>query len=113
MLVEDVERKVQDGVACRGNSERAPGENEAWIVADALRGRDRERDQKEPQRPIAGLVDGLGNRPGAELVGSGLISEPQRRQDRGDECDDLHRRPAPGSLAKEWHQARSSIDARL
>jgi len=113
MLIEDIEGKVQDGVACRSNSERAPGENKAWIAEDALRGRDRERDQQEPQRPIAGLVDGLGDWPGAELVVGRLIGEPQRRQDGRHEGDDLHRRPAPGLLAKEWHQARSSIDARL
>ncbi len=113
MLVEEVERKMQDGVARRSNAERAPGENEAWIVEDALRRRDRERDQQEPQRPIAGLVDGLGDRPGAELIGGGLIGKPQRRQDRRHEGADLHWRPAAGSLAKEWHQAGSSIDARL
>src|SRR5262245_18854288 len=108
MLVQDVERKVQDGVARRSNAERASGEAEAGIMEDALRGSYRQRDQQEAQRPIAGLMDGLGDRPRTEFVGRGLIGNPQRRKHRRYEGGDLHRRPAPGSFAKEWHEARSS-----
>jgi hypothetical protein len=46
-------------------------------MQDALRRRDRQRDQEEAQRPIAGLMDRLGDRPRAELVGGGLIGNPQ------------------------------------
>ena len=100
MLVQDVERKMQDGIARRSDAERAPGESDAGIMEDALRGRDRQRDQEEPQRPIAGLMDGLGDGPSAKIVGRRLVGDPERRQHRRDEGDDLHRRPAPGSLAK-------------
>ena len=43
MLVEDVERQMQDGIAGAGDPERAAREDDAGIVEDALRGRDRER----------------------------------------------------------------------
>jgi hypothetical protein len=75
-------------------------------MQDALRGRDRQRDQEETQRPIAGLMDRLGDRPGSEVIGCGLIGNPQRRQQRRHEGDGLDRRPAPGSFAKEWHELR-------
>jgi hypothetical protein len=79
MLVEDVKRKMQDGIACGRNAQRAPRQNNAGVIEDALRRRDRQRDQQEPQRPVAGLVDGLGDRARAELVGGSLIGNPKRR----------------------------------
>jgi hypothetical protein len=113
MLVEDVERKMQDGVACACDAQRAPRQDDAGIIEDALRRRDRQRDQQKPQRPVAGLVDGLGHRARAEFIGGGLIGDPKRRQHRRHEGDDLHRRPAPGPLAKKWHGSSLSSDAKI
>ena len=89
MLVDHVERQMQAGIGGRGHAKGAAGEDQPRIMQDALRGRDRQRDQQKPQRPVAGLMDGLGDRPRAEIVGERLIGNPQRRQDGAGESDDL------------------------
>jgi hypothetical protein len=103
MLVEDVERQMQESVARRRDPQCAPRQNDARIMQDALRRRDRQRDEQKPQGPVARLVDGLGHRPRAEIAGCGLVGDPDCRQDRSHEGDALHRRPAPGPFPQKWH----------
>ena len=91
---------MQEGIGRRCDAERAPRQNDAGIVEDALCRRDRQRDEQKSQGPVAGLVDGLGDRAGAEIVGRRLVGDPKRRRDRatkattftGDQRPDRSRR---------------------
>ncbi len=118
VFVERVEREMQHCVTRRCNAEGAPRQDDTGIVEDALCRCDREREQEKTQRPVARLVDRLGDRTCTEVAGPGLPGDPQRRQDRGREGHDLHRRPASGPFAQEWHlldlsRLRDTITARM
>src|SRR5262249_7163597 len=66
---------------------------------------DRKGQQQEPHRPAPGEVNGLGERPRAEIVQHDPAHQPQRRRDRDRESDDLLRRPAAVVFTQEGHGA--------
>ena len=98
---------MQAGISSCRHAKGAPGEDDAREIEDALRRRDCERNQEEPQRPVSQLVDGLGNRAGTEIAGYPLDDNPERWQQgvavnatifTGDQRPDRSRRNGIGSI---------------
>ncbi len=63
MLVEHVERNMQGGIAERADAEHAPDVDQLPEPRDAAQRRDGEGDDQQHQRPEAGAVDEVVDRP--------------------------------------------------
>ncbi len=67
-LVDDVERNMRGGIGEGADPDHAPHIHDSGEAPDAAQRRHRQGQQNKHQRPIAGAVDQVVDRPGAEPV---------------------------------------------
>src|SRR5436305_6616080 len=98
---------MQGGVAEGRETEIAPDADKLRPTPeDAERG-DRKRGDQEADRPCAGEVQRLVDRPRPEVIGERALDEPERRQYGGDQRRTAQPRKCTGSVAPQGSQAET------
>ena len=98
-LVGDKQREMRGDVAESADAEHAPHLDQAAEARDAAERRDRERHAQEHQRPEAGAMDHVVDRPRAMEDGVGVDHRLGEREQQQRQRADAQRREPPTPVA--------------
>ena len=104
-LVDHIETEMQHRIGERRDADHAADEDQPRPVEDMAGGRDGERQQQQPDGPVAGLVDRFGDRLGAEQTTGRLDGKPEARGDDAGEGDELQPGQSAGPVVPWQHAA--------
>ena len=112
LLIDDIQHEMHHGVGERGQADHTPDLQQRGPVQHSAERGNRQRNQEEADRPIAGGMDGLGHRAAAEVARDPIAGAPQAGQERRDQNRRLQREKLAAPVAPGKLHLKNSVSPR-